>query len=605
MHKKPARIGRFSIIDTLGVGGMGVVYLGKDPDIGRKVAIKVLHSVGDPVTLDRFKNEARTVGDLTHPNIVTLLEYGVENNQPFLVMEYLPGSSLENWKNSPHTLFEHKKVLLGLCDALDYAHQKGVLHRDLKPGNVQVLPGGHAKLLDFGIARSENSGLTATGFFIGTPKYLAPELLTGEPHSISSDNYSLALMAYSALSGHNPFDAEQFEAVMTKKLTLVPTPLHQLNSAIPQSLSDTISAYLAKNPESRPEGVQPLKHALEKLIEEKILSRHIQPLQKDKAETLSGTTVLENTPGRSRTGLRRKTGAIAMIGLVLAGTLLWFVTQQPSQDKVMVDTGMKPVAIDSQKRVSVTDKEPVLPEKQNDEALAGDALPPESDTRENLDQANGDDSERQQTVPANDTIRMADHKPEDTATEKQPPKPAGTSIKHRAAEPVAATPKPVPSHRKAETNKPQVAKKAAPSNPPVSQQPEAGNNTIAAIEDTLFARKPQSRPKPVLAKPNLPSFSTQNSGLLPLQALTSTVLPRGRASRLLLKLPQGRPLDELKVLRGRRPAEQISILKQKPLANGRLQVSVYVEPNAVLGEYTLVGWRDGKKTSPLTLEVTL
>ena len=219
MTELPNKIGRFPILDTLGIGGMGVVYLGQDPDIGRKVAIKVLHATGDDSAMDRFKNEARTIGEISHPNIVTLLEYGVDNGKPYLVMEYLQGQALSQWLQHNHKLTEHKNILIELCDALSYAHKKDILHRDLKPGNVQILPDGHAKLLDFGIATSKDSGLTATGFFIGTPKYLAPEILQSTTHTKTSDCYSLALIAYNRLSGKNPFEAANFEATMTRQLT--------------------------------------------------------------------------------------------------------------------------------------------------------------------------------------------------------------------------------------------------------------------------------------------------------------------------------------------------------------------------------------------------
>jgi serine/threonine protein kinase len=298
--EQPKKIGRFPIIGTLGVGGMGVVYLGKDPDIGRKVAIKVLHITGDKEALERFKNEARTMGEISHPNIVILLEYGIDDNKPFLVMEYLDGLSLEKWINQPHTLEQHKKVLLNLCSAISFAHRKEILHRDLKPGNVQVLPSGDAKLLDFGIATGEDTGLTATGFFIGTPKYLAPEILQDTTHTKSSDSYSLGLLAYTMLSGNNPFATDTFEATMTRLLTKIPVSLHKINPNIPSELSSVVDKYLDKNPEHRPNSPKELQMALELITKPSVLKKTIVPNADSKDLRSQEKTVLIGEKPKSK-----------------------------------------------------------------------------------------------------------------------------------------------------------------------------------------------------------------------------------------------------------------------------------------------------------------
>ncbi len=327
MAEQPKQIGRFPIIGTLGVGGMGVVYLGKDPDIGRKVAIKVLHTTGDKEALERFKNEARTMGEISHPNIVILLEYGIDDNKPFLVMEYLDGQSLEKWINQAHTLEEHKKVLLNLSSAISFAHRKGILHRDLKPGNVQVLPTGDAKLLDFGIATGENTGLTATGFFIGTPKYLAPEILQDTTHTKSSDSYSLGLLAYTMLSGNNPFATDTFEATMTRLLTKIPVSLNKINPNIPIELSNVVDTYLDKNPEHRPNSSKELQMSLELIIKPTVLKKTIIPNADSKDLRSQEKTILIGESPKNNA----KWFALAAMLIVMVTAGLFYKNYQDNQ----------------------------------------------------------------------------------------------------------------------------------------------------------------------------------------------------------------------------------------------------------------------------------
>ncbi len=615
MQKLPSHIGRFPILDTLGTGGMGVVYLGKDPDIGRKVAIKVLHSVNDPATLTRFKNEARTIGELSHPNIVTLLEYGVQDKQPYLVMEYLPGITMTAWRKQPHTLFEHKKVLLGLCEALGHAHQNGVLHRDLKPGNVQVLPGGHAKLLDFGIARSQDTGLTATGFFIGTPKYLAPELLTGDEHSVSSDCYSLALIAYTSLCGQNPFDAGQFEAIMTKKLTVIPTPLHQLNTAIPVPLSDTIMAYLQRDPKDRPQDLTPLTRALEKLVSEKVLNRRIQPLSGAQKDAVSATTVLEATPHRGSRWL------LPGLMLPVVALLVFFWYRQHDSNKTLVSSA-EPVSHSNQRPTasSAPDTAMPLPTAENTENRQKPGDSPQESREISVEGAAESPSPAEKTPgeskkmaeetsqPANSgsqNIRPGDNSPA-SQTDNGPanakqgnPARDTTVVKRRKST--------AESNRSVASLGHRTATKPSAGDTNTRTQPESTRATIQPLDNRLFnQRSDQNRGQnnaPVAT--TLPDFGTESRNRLALEPLTSTLLPRGKASRLMLQLPEGFTLDEVQVMRGRKPTQQITVVRKTPLPDNRWQLNMYVEPNAVLGEYSLIGVHGDHKTKPVTLEVTL
>lgn len=246
----PTKIGKYSIVGTLGKGAMGEVYVGEDPYIGRRVAIKVMRDA-DPAATERFRHEARIIGSFSHPHIVLLLEFGFEGEQPFLVMEYLEGRSLEEWMRAPHTLHEQLELMSGLCGALAYAHARGVLHRDVKPANIQVIPDGRSKLMDFGIAHAPSAKLTATGTIMGTPNYMAPEIVRDAAYSERSDLYSLAVVFYELLTGRNPFVAQNVAACLHNVLHVVPQRLHELRPDLPAPLADAVDACLRKAPEER------------------------------------------------------------------------------------------------------------------------------------------------------------------------------------------------------------------------------------------------------------------------------------------------------------------------------------------------------------------
>ena len=175
------QIGKYQILGILGVGGMGVVYRGLDNAVGREVAIKTITEANEELR-HRFMLEARS-GILNHPNIVTVYDFGEQDGNPFIVMEYLPGDSLENLLKAGRqfTLIEKLEMIRQLCSGLGYAHSKGVIHRDIKPANMMVQPDGNIKIVDFGVARLENrSGHTQAGMVIGTFHYISPERLLGK-----------------------------------------------------------------------------------------------------------------------------------------------------------------------------------------------------------------------------------------------------------------------------------------------------------------------------------------------------------------------------------------------------------------------------------------
>lgn len=261
----PARIGKYDVIHMLGRGGMGVVYRARDPRIGRDVAIKTLTAgyLGEPEMLKRFYREAGNTGNLRHPNIVTVYDFGDEEGLPYIVMEFLEGAPLDKLIRENQLLHMSGKLAImeQVCLALSYAHGQGMIHRDVKPTNIIVQPDGVVKLLDFGIARSgamastgttagTDSGLTQTGALIGTPAYMAPERLRGERFDGRSDIFAAGVVLYQFLAGALPFAAE-YPANINQILHDVAPPLGKyLPSYLPQ-LDEIIGRSLAKDPQQR------------------------------------------------------------------------------------------------------------------------------------------------------------------------------------------------------------------------------------------------------------------------------------------------------------------------------------------------------------------
>src|SRR5262249_52448398 len=214
-RQHPAAIGRYEIIDALGRGGMGVVYRARDPRIGRMVAIKLLR-ISDEGIAERFLQEARSAGNLNHRNIVTIYDYGEHEEQPFIVMEFVDGTTLAEQirKQARLTLGRKLDLVLQLAAGLDYAHGNGIIHRDVKPANLITDRSGVLKILDFGIARVADSGLTQSGVMMGTPNYMSPEQITGAPVDRRSDIFAVGLVFYELLAYRPAFAGETAHSVI-------------------------------------------------------------------------------------------------------------------------------------------------------------------------------------------------------------------------------------------------------------------------------------------------------------------------------------------------------------------------------------------------------
>jgi serine/threonine-protein kinase len=269
------RIGKYDIIEELGHGGMGVVYRCTDPAIGREVAIKTLTEgfAEDPSLLARFYDELRITGNLSHPNIVTVYEAGDMNGTPYIVMECVKGRPLDKVlaERGFKPLSDRLRIVEETCRALGYAHQNNVIHRDVKPANIFVLPDGNAKLLDFGIARLEKRdsehGHTRVGNLIGTIPYMAPERLRNETLDGRSDIFAVGVVLYQLVAGQLPFTGIDTE--LMQKILQKPAPtMAEIGVECPRELEFVLDRALAKDPADRYSTAEEMAAELSAIISE-------------------------------------------------------------------------------------------------------------------------------------------------------------------------------------------------------------------------------------------------------------------------------------------------------------------------------------------------
>jgi predicted Ser/Thr protein kinase len=253
------RIGKYSIQGEIGKGGMGVVYRGLDPYIGRTVAIKTIRldvlrqDSSREEALKRFLREAQAAGNLSHPNIVTIYDVGEHEGLIYIAMEFIKGHSLESLLQQGRifTLEEVIQLFSQVASALDYAHQKGIVHRDIKPANILVADDLKVSLVDFGIARTSTSTMTQAGMLLGTPRYMSPEQITGKKVDSRSDIFALGAILYELLTRHNPFEGESITTVIYKIMHAELEPLKRFNDQLPSGLETVVKKALARDPDAR------------------------------------------------------------------------------------------------------------------------------------------------------------------------------------------------------------------------------------------------------------------------------------------------------------------------------------------------------------------
>lgn len=247
---------RYKLVSLIGEGGMARVYEAEDLLLGRKVAIKVLREqfASDPGFLARFQREAKAAAGLSHPNIVGIYDVGSEGSIQYIVMELVRGLTLKELVQQDGPLSSARIIDLGrqICDALEYAHEQGLVHRDVKNHNILMGRDGRAKIADFGIATAlGESSLTQSGFIVGSAQYLSPEQAKGQPATPLSDLYSAGVVLYEMATGRLPFEGETPVAVALKQVQEKPVPPRQMNPRIPESLQGVILRAMSKDPTAR------------------------------------------------------------------------------------------------------------------------------------------------------------------------------------------------------------------------------------------------------------------------------------------------------------------------------------------------------------------
>jgi eukaryotic-like serine/threonine-protein kinase len=268
---------RYEVGRLLGAGGMAEVFEGRDRLLARRVAIKVLQAqfVRDPSFLIRFKREAQAAASLSHPNIVGVYDTGTENGTHFIVMEYVDGRTLKDVIRAEGPLYPERtaEICADVCSALVAAHARGLIHRDIKPGNVMLTPDGKVKVMDFGIARATTSEtITQTAAVVGTAQYISPEQAQGQAVDYRSDIYSLGCCLYEMLTGTVPFTGATPVAIAYRHVREDPTPPRMLNADVPAPLEAICLKAMAKLPDNRYQTAAEFQSDLERF-------RNGQPVQ--------------------------------------------------------------------------------------------------------------------------------------------------------------------------------------------------------------------------------------------------------------------------------------------------------------------------------------
>jgi serine/threonine protein kinase len=308
------KLGRYEVLSELGKGAMGVVYLARDPVIGRMVAIKTIRAsnMGDDDSesrefRERFVREAQTAGILSHPNIVTIHDIGEDPDTQisFIAMEYIEGKTLKGLlvEKAPFTWDETADMIGQVAEAMDYAHRKGIIHRDIKPANIIVTADQKVKITDFGIAKIASSNLTTTGQFLGTPNYMSPEQVSGSPVDGRSDIFSLGVVLYELLTRRKPFSGENLTAISYKIVHEDFTPPAEMSSDVPPEFNPIVARAMAKDPWNRYQRGKDFALALQQL------RAH---LEEQRAMADLGTLV--SSPGNVATQKMENLAAIAAEG---------------------------------------------------------------------------------------------------------------------------------------------------------------------------------------------------------------------------------------------------------------------------------------------------
>jgi serine/threonine-protein kinase len=314
---------RYELEELVGSGGMSSVFRARDQQLGRRVAIKILHERygDDPEYVERFRREARAVARLSHPNIVTVIDRGDDGGRQYIVFEHVEGENLKELVGRTGRLPLRRAVELALAvaDGLAFAHEHGLVHRDVKPQNVLLSEEGEVKVTDFGIARSLDveHGVTQTGTVLGTAEYLAPEQASGEPVSPATDVYSLGVVLWELLTGEVPFEGENLVAVALRHVNEPLPSLRDQRPDVPPRLAAAVERALAKDPARRFPSMSAFGAELRARLLE--LDGDAPPAEDDAALTLITAPVPAMRPSRVVRHRRRRTLYAVLLAVVAAG----------------------------------------------------------------------------------------------------------------------------------------------------------------------------------------------------------------------------------------------------------------------------------------------
>jgi serine/threonine-protein kinase len=330
-------IGEYRIEGPLGKGGMGAVYAARQPEIGARVAIKVLAAdlSRDPRLVRRFMDEARAVNQIRHPNIIDIFAFGrLADGRHYFVMEHLEGETLAaRLARGPLPVSEARRLLAQICEGLAAAHAEQIVHRDLKPENVWIAAPKHgqpyAKILDFGIAKllvsreAAPGGATEAGLAMGTPHFMSPEQCRGDPVDHRTDIYAMGVLLYLMWSGHLPFEGTSFVAVATQQITATPAPPSAYRP-VPARLERLILRCLEKDPANRPQSAQALRDDLDAALAEAMPGETLAPVAR---ETAAGVAPVPKPARRRRLVIA---GAAVLAGATIVAGAIRLPRHEPA-----------------------------------------------------------------------------------------------------------------------------------------------------------------------------------------------------------------------------------------------------------------------------------
>lgn len=324
------RLGRYEIIKELGRGGMGIVLMGRDPHLDRMVALKIIKiddsgdGMGHKELIERFYIEARAAGKINHQNIVTVYDVGEADGKKFIAMEFVEGRNLAGIisEEGPLPVSRAARFIHQIADGLAYAHERGIVHRDIKPGNILVTADDKAKISDFGLARLQSAGsVTQTGHAVGSPSYMSPEQVQGMAVDGRSDMFSLGVLFYEMLTQRRPFEGESLTTVIFKIIKDTPPSPSQINKTVPPAIDDIIAKMTAKDPDSRYPSCADVARAVLPFITE----QSSFPLtSSDSVRTMSFSKKDVEAAGAGvKTPPKSKKAAGKPIGALIAGLILF------------------------------------------------------------------------------------------------------------------------------------------------------------------------------------------------------------------------------------------------------------------------------------------